>query len=137
MGYEGGLADADNESRATVKRLRQPRWLFRLIGSLLNRWRGYWWSRCVNCGQEFGAWEWTLDGRPTTGKPGWHYEEFAICRECDTADANELAGRYFWRMRPSLSDWAARQRDKWLFARCPALRTRKVDDNAEGHEAVR
>lgn len=119
-----------------MKRLRRPRWLWRLIGGALCRWRGYWWSRCVNCGQEFGAWEWALDGYPTTGKSGWHYEEFALCRSCATCCS--------WRrgIRGNdavvLSDYARRQRERWQNEDCKCCgwkaQWRNGDAEGEGPE---
>jgi len=93
-----------------MKRLRRPRWFYVLVSRL----RGWWVLPCVNCGQEWTAWEWTMDGSPTTGKPGWNPPEFALCTECATATAKELRDiKPDW-STSDLNEYAHRWRQDWL-----------------------
>jgi hypothetical protein len=84
-----------------MKRLRRPRWFFMLVSTM----RGWWIYPCVNCGRWWTAWEWELDGYPTTGMPGWCPWDFGLCTECATATADEL--------REIKPDWLAAQLDAY------------------------
>lgn len=98
------------------RQLRQPRWFFELVA----RWRDEWVLPCVNCGQVWTAWEWQLDGYPTTGQPGWCPEEFGLCTECATATPEVLA----WRLSEAvpLDEYAAGFRARWRTRRLQEAR---------------